>query len=106
MKNLENTVGRKRYADGQQVPIPHLLSEINIPEQLRRTKTDLNEDFLMTDTGPEDPNRIIVLASRTDVARLASCDVWLCDGTFRSCPELFYQLWVFFSFLSYIKVPK
>ncbi|KAL7070009.1 hypothetical protein ACQ4LE_010923 [Meloidogyne hapla] len=94
LRNLEKTVGRKRYADGQQVPVPHLLSEINIPEQLRRTKTDLNEDFIMADTGPEDPNRIIVLASRTDVARLASCDVWLCDGTFKSCPQLYYQLWV------------
>ena len=78
MKNLEKTVGRKRHAGGQQVHIPHLLSEINIPEQLRRTKTDLNEDFLMTDTGLENPNRIIVLASRTDVLVLqeigrASC---------------------------------
>nr|CAD2168297.1 unnamed protein product [Meloidogyne enterolobii] len=45
LKNLEKAVGRKRFANGQQVSVPHLISEINIPEQLQRTKTDLNENL-------------------------------------------------------------
>nr|CAD2161675.1 unnamed protein product [Meloidogyne enterolobii] len=47
LKNLEKAVGRKRFANGQQVSVPHLISEINIPEQLQRTKTDLNENFIL-----------------------------------------------------------
>ena len=50
----------------------------------------------MADTGPEDANRIIMFASRTDIARLAISDLWVCDGTFKSAPQLFYQLWVLF----------
>lgn len=79
------------------MPLPHSLSEIEIPEQLRRTKTGIQEDFILADTGPDDPNRIIILGSRTDVARLASCDVWLFDGTFKHGNiQPLYHLWVFF----------
>nr|CAD2174514.1 unnamed protein product [Meloidogyne enterolobii] len=77
LKNLEKTVGRKRYANGQQVPVPHSLSEICIPENLKRTLTDLHENFLLADTGSDDSERIIIFASRTDLARLATCDVFI-----------------------------
>ncbi|KAL7070532.1 hypothetical protein ACQ4LE_010643 [Meloidogyne hapla] len=90
--NLEKTVGRKRYADGQ--PVPRFLSEIDIPEHLRKTKTNISEDFILVDTGSGDCNRIIIFASPTDVARLSSSDVWLCDGTFKNDQQLFYQLWI------------
>ena len=50
----------------------------------------------MADTGPEDANRIIMFASRNDIARLTISDLWICDGTFKSAPQLFYQLWVLF----------
>jgi hypothetical protein len=94
--NLQKTVSRKRRANGQQFAIPQTLAEINIPAQLGLTKTANPENFVLADTGPADPARIIIFASRTDVARLASCDVWVVDGTFKSAPQLFYQLWVFF----------
>ena len=94
MVNLQKTVGRKRYANGENVPIPQHLSEICTPQHLRGTKTNIQEEFVMADTGPEDVNRIIILSSRTDDARLAICDVWVCDGTFKCVPQLFYQLWV------------
>nr|CAD2172874.1 unnamed protein product [Meloidogyne enterolobii] len=96
--NLQKTVGRKRYADGYRMPLPNSLSEIEIPEQLRRTKTELQEDFILVDTGPADPNRIILLGSRTDVARLAGCDVWICDGTFKNGGNVqtLYQLWIIY----------
>nr|CAD2136316.1 unnamed protein product [Meloidogyne enterolobii] len=90
--NLEKTVGRKRFADGQ--PVPRFLSEIDIPENLRRTKTNISEDFILVDTGADDCNRIIIFASPTDVARLSTSDVWLCDGTFKNDQKLFYQLWI------------
>lgn len=95
MVNLEKSVNRKRRADGEQIRIPHSLAEINIPDRLRRTKTAMSEEFVLADTGHADQQRIMVFGSRTDVSRLASCDVWLCDGTFWAAPDLFYQLWVF-----------
>ncbi|CAK5065639.1 unnamed protein product [Meloidogyne enterolobii] len=80
------------------MPLPNSLSEIEIPEQLRRTKTELQEEFILVDTGPADPNRIILLGSRTDVARLAGCDVWICDGTFKNGGNVqtLYQLWIIY----------
>ncbi|KAL7080183.1 hypothetical protein ACQ4LE_000199 [Meloidogyne hapla] len=68
-----NTLTRaiKRKRNHQQLP--------NIPRS--RAETD-------------DNNRIIIFASATDVNRLSRCSTWLMDGTFRTSPGMYYQLWV------------
>jgi hypothetical protein len=91
--NLEKTISRKRKAAQIQQPIPKTLAEVDIPEETR-TRTELNEHFLLHDSGPADQERVILFGSRTDLARLAASEVWVVDGTFWTCPELFYQLWV------------
>lgn len=74
--------------------IPQSLAEVQIPAELRRTRTAVREEFLLDDTGPQDPQRIIAFGSRTDINRLCSCPTWLADGAFKSVPLLWYQLWV------------
>jgi hypothetical protein len=51
-------------------------------------------NLLMYDSEAADPQRILIFASHIDCARLSQCDTWLADGTFRSSPSMFYQLWV------------
>jgi hypothetical protein len=104
--NIEKAVSRKGKAENVQQPIPKTLGELQFDLNLCRTKTDVHENFLMADTGPADPERVVIFGSQTDLARLSTCDVWLVDGTFWTCPDLFYQLWVVhgrygYSFLFY-----
>ena len=54
----------------------------------------MNEEFLLFDSGADDNNRILIFASAIDVNRLSRCSTWLMDGTFKTSPDIFYQLWV------------
>lgn len=86
--SMEHAVSRRRKRQGIQQNIPHTLAEVYFPDELRRTRTATQEDFVLHDSGAEDPDRIIILASNTDIARVARCSTWLADGTFRSAPEM------------------
>uniref|UniRef100_A0A1I8AAZ0 MULE domain-containing protein n=1 Tax=Steinernema glaseri TaxID=37863 RepID=A0A1I8AAZ0_9BILA len=88
--SMTTTVKRSRTDQARR--LPHTLAEIELPQVL--TSTDRPENFVMIDTGKEDVERIIVLASRTDLDRLCTCQTWLADGTFKASPEMFDQLWV------------
>ena len=48
----------------------------------------------MKDTGAADSHRILIFALQFDCAHLSQCNTWLDDGTFRSSPAMFFQLWV------------
>ena len=50
------------------------------------------EAFIMHDTGPG-PNRIVLFGTQKTLHMLARSDVWLADGTFKSAPALFAQLY-------------
>ncbi len=52
-------------------PNPQNRQDIVITEELRRTKTNPAEEFLLIDTGANDVSRILVFASETDLHRLA-----------------------------------
>ncbi|EEZ97435.1 hypothetical protein TcasGA2_TC011266 [Tribolium castaneum] len=94
LKKLQKTVSRKRKNVGAICLVPHSLVEIDIPPRLRRTKTATQENFILSDSGTEDANHIIIFGCTTDVNRLIQCDTWVVDGTFKSAPNLWYQLWV------------
>jgi hypothetical protein len=89
--SLEKSVARKRRHEGV-LKIPHSLEEINIPENLKISLEGAM--FLLHFSGAEDPGRILLFSTELDSSRLASCDTWLADGTFRSAPAMCLQLWV------------
>lgn len=35
----------------------------------------------------------IIFSSQTDLMRLSKATTWVCDGTFKSAPGMFYQIW-------------
>ena len=75
---------------------PRSRSEIVIHEDYRKTRTQLKEEFVLLDTGAEDPDRLIIFASSTDLDRLSRCGTWLADSSFKSGPGAFYHLWVLY----------
>ena len=48
------------------------------------------ENFVIAAEDQED--KIILLGTSTNLHRLAESDVYYTDGTFQTCPSLFYQI--------------
>ncbi|KAF2899731.1 hypothetical protein ILUMI_06457, partial [Ignelater luminosus] len=74
---------------------PTSLSELVIDGPY--SKTSSGEDFLLFDSGADDPNRILLFSTERNLEVLSSSDHWLCDGTFKTTPPLFTQLLTIFA---------
>ena len=73
---------------------PQALGDINVPDELKTTVG--GEDFLLFDaeTGDEDDDgRIICFATLECLKKLSASQMWFCDGTFKTSPRLFAQLY-------------
>ena len=72
-------------------PVPASLAEFgSIPEEFSSTST--GEPFLIYDNGAHNPNRILAFASTDSLTRLAQADTIFMDGTFKSSPTIFTQI--------------
>ena len=56
------------------------------------TRTIQGEDMLLADSGDNHPERIIIFSTKKNLEILCNSDCIYLDGTFKSCPDLFYQL--------------
>ncbi len=69
------------------------------------TETLAGDLFLLADTGPQDPNRILVFATEENLEELTKQDLLIADGTFSSVPHLFTQLYTMHGFVGNKCVP-
>ena len=85
----------KRTVQRQRVETPPVrsttLEQLIIPEEFMRTLKD--ELFLLHDSGLE-IQRILIFATQKNLDMLQFSRVWLADGTFRTAPLLFTQVYV------------
>ncbi len=51
------------------------------------------ENFLAFDSGSDDPDRFLLFTTEENLDILEVNTVWHADGTFKSCPSLFYQIY-------------
>lgn len=79
---------------------PTTRGEIVIPDSL--SKTIEGDNFILADTfdpldgemGADDgDHRIIVMGTEDNLKRLSETNMWFIDGTFRTCPPQFQQLY-------------
>ena len=77
---------RKRMQRSDNVVFPPLLTDrkFDIP--------DIFADFVLYDSVPSD-NRIILMGDLELLDGLARANVWLADGTFKTVPSLYFQLY-------------
>ncbi|KAG0430043.1 hypothetical protein DMUE_5702, partial [Dictyocoela muelleri] len=75
----------------------------DIPENVKFTFS--NEKFLQFDSGLNDPKRYIIFTTETHLVYLENAINWYCDGTFRSCPKEFTQLYVIMGDIKNITLP-
>jgi hypothetical protein len=79
------------------------LTEEEPPKWFRTTLRQ--EDFVKYNNGFENPNRIIMFSTNSNLEYLASSKYWICDGTFKMAPSLFYQLYVIIGEVVDVNVP-
>ena len=82
----ETKVGMKRQALRSQDSSHHIL-----PPEYK--KTAKGEQFLLYDSGPE-VERILIFGTQQNLEMLQLSQVWLADGTFKTAPTLFTQVYV------------
>ena len=79
-----------RWQNEERPPLPGDLRNIVIvPPYDKNAK---NERFLLYDSGVEDEDRLLIFASDWAIEKLCHCDMMFCDGTFKTVPEQFAQL--------------
>ena len=80
----------KRVRQNERPQEPKTLHEIDIPANLRKTLT--GELFLVRDSvvGNE---RILTFTTAANVEPLSQAPYWIMDGTFKTVPLIFYQLY-------------
>ena len=92
--HIHRDLRRQRQRKGNPLPFPQD-TRFDIPDEYQVT-TD-GKPFMMYDSGPGDGNRIIVFATEENIELLAHSPAWSMDGTFKTAPELLFQLYTIHS---------
>ncbi|CAF4368619.1 unnamed protein product [Rotaria sp. Silwood2] len=85
------TIRRQRAA-------PTLDPDGRIPEKLR--KTDRGEDFILFES-----EELIIFTTKTNLSILKQYKHWFADGTFKVCPDEFYQLFTLHAMMTNSIIP-
>ena len=89
--HIRRGIRRVKKDAGNPIPIPQNLQTMEIPEEY--TVTHRDEPFLLYDSGIDSPARILVFSTETNLRALTTTGHWFADGTFKTAPELFYQIY-------------
>lgn len=100
---LKRAVSRRRRAIGNYPPPPQSAAAIVIPESLRNTFT--GENFVIHDSGIEDENRIIIFGTNESLTWLRDNRHWLADGTFKTAPSIFLQIFTVHALIKESVIP-
>lgn len=91
---------RNRNFDGPALPL-HRRDIVFTDEYKTACSGEL---FLQYDSGPED-NRLLIFSTKRNLQLLARSEHWYADGTFKTVPLLFYQLYTIHGFKDKISIP-
>ena len=94
----------QRFRQGVQVPlaIPNTLHELTLPQKYTETLTGV--PFLLYDSGPGN-DRILLFSTQRNLDLMAQCRHWFADGTFKTAPPLFNQLYTIHAVKYYNVIP-
>ena len=91
--HLKRTIRHQRK-ENDVPPLPPTREAIPDILPFRFQETDNHERFLLFDSGANDgANRMIIYSSENGIERLRNSHHWFCDGTFKVCPDIFFQLY-------------
>ncbi|XP_065317513.1 uncharacterized protein LOC135925884 isoform X2 [Gordionus sp. m RMFG-2023] len=91
--SIKRTIQRARSLMSSPLPTPTNIYDLDLPDIYRKTCSGL--PFLQYDSKhllPELP-RILIFATAQNLRLMAESSHWYADGTFKTTPLIFYQLW-------------
>ena len=88
--SMKRMIRRVRQKNSKGPALPLCREDIVFPEEYKTTVK--GDPFLLYDSG-SDVNRMIIYSTRDNLRCLARADHWYVDGTFKTVPLLFYQLY-------------
>ena len=91
LDSLKRTIQRQRVHYNIVMVQPKSLEQLFLPEEYKLTSK--GEPFLLYDSGPE-TQRILIFGTQRNLEMLQLSKVWLADGTFKTAPLLFTQVYV------------
>ena len=99
---MKRTLQRARQQVDQPPPNPTSLTELEFPEKY--TKTIDEHPFLLYDSGPSN-DRILLFTTQRNLDLMAQSDHWFADGTFKSAPQLFTQVYTIHALKYHTVIP-
>ena len=88
--HIRRNIRRQRQKSGNPIPVPLTRADIDIPEEYRVTAD--GQDFLLYDSGANN-ERVLIFSTQNNLNTLRGCEHWFLDGTFKTAPTLFEQLY-------------
>ncbi|GBC43031.1 uncharacterized protein LOC112591534 [Rhizophagus irregularis DAOM 181602=DAOM 197198] len=85
---LRRTISRVRKSE--MPPQPQNITEINIPESLCHT---LHGNIFLVKDYMVGQERILLFTTRENIQHLANALFWIMDGTFKTVPTIFHQMY-------------
>ena len=91
LHHIRRNIRLQRQAN-QQLPIPANREDVpELPLQYQRSYA--NEQFLIFDSGQGDADRIFIFGTNQSLQLLSQSQNWFGDGTFKVCPQIFFQIY-------------
>ena len=91
LDSLKRSIQRQRVRHLAAPVQPATLEHLNLPEEYK--KTSKGEQFLLYDSG-SDTQRNLIFGTQSNLEMLKLSRIWLADGTFKTAPSLFTQVYV------------
>lgn len=102
INTLKRTVRRERVKQNMEPTQPKCLEELDIPESFKTTAK--GKPFLLFDSGKV-KQRIQIFSTKDNLAYLQEADNIYMDGTFKTVPMLFYQLYTVHAIINEESIP-
>ncbi|CAF1144455.1 unnamed protein product [Didymodactylos carnosus] len=99
---MKNTLQKQRRKT--RPPIPQSIEQLPYPLPDVYCKTTKSELFLLYD-GSLGGTRSLVFASYNDIVCLSQQEHWYSDGTFYTCPSIFYQIYLIHAYHDGMSTP-
>lgn len=99
--HIRRNIRRQRQATNNPLPVPPTRADITIPESYQLTLD--GQKFLLHDAGGDD--RMLLFSTQSNLQLLQECEHWFADGTFKTSPPLYEQLYTIHGLTSDRTIP-
>ena len=91
-KQLKRNILNARKTVSSTPSTPRTLNELNLPPRYTTTLSSPPQQFLLFDSGPG-AHRTLIFSTTNNLNLMAESEHWFADGTFKTSPPLFQQIY-------------